>query len=180
VPDRRSSGRFTHQRARVDPRLWSRIRKQLLARSFVLATWSPCRGPRRSAASELAVVPSATPGSPSSNAWPVRPRHASPRHIVCPTSLRALHGVPRIVSVRASSKHATRPGQVAQPSRSKLALNRRSLSQGPAAIRHPRKESGHVRSRDDGRAPTASCQINPGRTWPGCGPSSFCQPSLPD
>ena len=37
-----------------------------------------------------------------------------------------------------------------------------SERQGPAAIRHLRKESGHVRSRDDGRAPTASCQIDPG------------------
>jgi len=34
--------------------------------------------------------------------------------------------------------------------------------QGPVAIRHPRKESGHVPSRDDCRAPTASCQIDPG------------------
>src|SRR5271157_3584011 len=37
-----------------------------------------------------------------------------------------------------------------------------SPRQGPAAIRHPRKESGHVRSPDDGWARTASCQINPG------------------
>jgi len=34
--------------------------------------------------------------------------------------------------------------------------------QGRSAIWDPRKESGHVRSRDDGRAPTASCQIDPG------------------
>ena len=159
MPDRRSSGRFTHQRARVDPRLWSRIRKQLLARSFVLATWSPCRGPRRSAASELAVVPSATPGSPSSNAWPVRPRHASPRHIVCPTSLRALHGVPRIVSVRASSKHATGPGQVAQPSRSKLALNRRSLSPAAARGRTPDTNRHRTHSTAEKRRGCRQCLI---------------------
>lgn len=102
--DRRSSGRFTHQRARVGPRLWSRIRKQLLTRSFVLATWSPCRGPRRSAASELAVVPSATPGSPSSNAWTARLRHARPRHIPRPNSLRALHRVPSSAGVCAYSQ----------------------------------------------------------------------------
>jgi hypothetical protein len=104
VLDRRSSGRFTHQRARVGPRLWSRIRKQLLTRSFVLATWSPCRGPRRSAASELAVVPSATPGSPSSNAWTARLRHARPRHIPRPNSLRALHRVPSSAGVCAYSQ----------------------------------------------------------------------------
>ena len=126
--DRRSSGRFTHQRARVGPRLWSRIRKQLLTRSFVLATWSPCRGPRRSAASELAVVPSATPGSPSSNAWTARLRHARPRHIPPRTHsahFTACRAAPAYAPI---PKHANGPRQVAQPSRPKLALNRRSLS----------------------------------------------------
>src|SRR5271157_4717732 len=51
---------------------------------------------------------------------------------------------------------------------------------GPASFRHQGIRLARIRSRDDGRAPTASCQINPGRTWPGCGPSSFCQPFLPD
>ena len=49
----------------------------------------------------LAVVPSATSGSRSLNAWPARLRHARPRHILCTTSLRALHGVPSNVVARA-------------------------------------------------------------------------------
>src|SRR5271157_1516875 len=49
----------------------------------------------------LVVVPSATSGSPSSNAWPARPRQASSRHILPPTSLRALHRVPSSAVVRA-------------------------------------------------------------------------------
>src|SRR5271157_4142620 len=51
---------------------------------------------------------------------------------------------------------------------------------GPASFRHQGIRLAHIRSRDHARAPTASCQINPGRTWPGCGPSSLCQPFLPD
>src|SRR5208337_1038687 len=51
---------------------------------------------------------------------------------------------------------------------------------GPASFRHQGIRLAHIRSRDHARAPTASCQINPGRTWPGCGPSSFCQPFLPN
>src|SRR5271157_5022363 len=51
---------------------------------------------------------------------------------------------------------------------------------GPASFRHQGIRLARIRSRDHARAPTASCQINPGRTWPGCGPSSFCQPFLPD
>src|SRR5271157_6662169 len=51
---------------------------------------------------------------------------------------------------------------------------------GPNPFWHQRMRLAHVRSRDDGRARTASCQINPGCTWPRCGPSSFCQPFLPD
>ena len=65
-----------------------------MGRSFVLTAWSSCGGPRRSAASELAVAPSTTPSSPSSNAWPARPRHALSRHILRLTSLRALCSVP--------------------------------------------------------------------------------------
>src|SRR5208337_4767481 len=49
----------------------------------------------------LVVVPSATSGSPSSNAWPARPHLASSRHILPPTSLRALHRVPSSAAVRA-------------------------------------------------------------------------------
>jgi hypothetical protein len=70
------SGRFLDQWARVGLRPRSRIRKQLPEGSFVLTIWSSCRGPRRSAASELAVVLSNTPDSPSSNPWPARPRQA--------------------------------------------------------------------------------------------------------
>ena len=49
----------------------------------------------------LAVVPSAKSGLPSSNAWLARPRQARPRHILHPTLLRALQGVPSGVVVRA-------------------------------------------------------------------------------
>ena len=59
-----------------------------------MATWSTCCGPRQSAASELAVVPSTRSGSRSSNAWPARPRHAPPRQSLGPTSLHALERVP--------------------------------------------------------------------------------------
>ena len=51
--------------------------------------------------SELAVVPSAVSGLPSSNAWPARPRRASTRHILGPTSLRAFRGVLSSDGVRA-------------------------------------------------------------------------------
>jgi len=82
------------------PQALAQIRKQLPARSFVLAAWPSCRGPRQLAASGLAVVPSATPGSPSPNAWPARPRHVRPRHIIGQTSLRALKSVPSRVALR--------------------------------------------------------------------------------
>lgn len=62
-----ANGRFLEQRARDGPRSWTRIRRQRLARSFDLPGWPSCGGPRRSVAREWAVVPSATPGSPSSN-----------------------------------------------------------------------------------------------------------------
>jgi hypothetical protein len=97
-----SSGRFLEQRARVGPRLWSRNRQRLRARSFVLTAWSSCGGPRRSAASESAVVPSTTSGSPSSNAWPARPRHAASRHSMDPNSLHALARVPSGVAACAN------------------------------------------------------------------------------
>jgi len=37
-----------------------------------------------------------------------------------------------------------------------------SKAAGPAPFWHQGMRLAHVRSRDDGRAPTASCQINPG------------------
>jgi hypothetical protein len=56
--------------------LWTRIRRQLHARSFELSAWPFCCGACRSTTSERAVVPSATPGSRSTNAWPGRPRQS--------------------------------------------------------------------------------------------------------
>jgi hypothetical protein len=76
-------------------------RKQLRERSFVLAAWPSCRGPRQPAVNELAVVPSTTPGSLSSNAWPARPRCALSRHILGLISLRALFSVPSGAAARA-------------------------------------------------------------------------------
>src|SRR5271157_3357786 len=51
---------------------------------------------------------------------------------------------------------------------------------GPAPFWHQRMRLAHLRSLDEGPARIVPCQINPRRTWPGCGPSNFCQPSLPD
>ena len=96
-----SSGRFIHQRARVGPRPWSRTASSSAAGA---SSWQPGHpvaardSPRRM---NLAVVPSITSGSPSSNAWPARPRQARPRHILHPTTLRALQGVPSGVGVSA-------------------------------------------------------------------------------
>jgi hypothetical protein len=81
------------------PQALVRIREQLPVRSFVLAIWSSCRGSCRSAASELAVAPSTTPGSQSSNAWPARPRQVWQRHTLSSTGLRALRRVPSRVAV---------------------------------------------------------------------------------
>ncbi len=77
------------------------FRRQLLARSFDLPAWPSCYGARRSAASESAVVPSATPGSETANAWPARPRQAAARHILGPAPLRAFDRVPSDAGVRA-------------------------------------------------------------------------------
>jgi hypothetical protein len=81
-------------------------------KSFVLAAWSSCGGPWRSVASELAVALTTTPRSPSSNAWPARPRHATSRHKMSPTSLRALRRVPSGVAVCADQPepYPTAPG----------------------------------------------------------------------
>jgi len=79
-------------------------RKQLRLRSFVLAAWPSCRGPRQPAANELGGGPVRHVLSPSSNAWPARPRHTRPRHIPRPNSLRALHRVPSSAHVRPCSK----------------------------------------------------------------------------
>jgi hypothetical protein len=83
------------------PQALVQCRKQFRARNFVLASWSSYGGLRQPAASESAVVPSATPGSPSANACLARPRPASSRHILRPTLLRALHCVPSHAEVRA-------------------------------------------------------------------------------
>ncbi|HYT89004.1 MAG TPA: hypothetical protein VEL76_09870, partial [Gemmataceae bacterium] len=76
------------------PQVLVQVREQPRVRGFVSATWPSCRGPQQPTGTDLAVVPSATPGSPNSNAWPPRPRHLSSRHILCPTDLRAFQSVP--------------------------------------------------------------------------------------
>ena len=75
--------------------------KQPRVRGFALAIWPSCRGPRLPAATELAVVPSTTPGSPSSAAWPARLCCVSSCHIVGSADLRAFHSVPSEASLRA-------------------------------------------------------------------------------
>src|SRR5208337_3649254 len=95
--------------AQMDPRALVQNRKQLRLRSFVLAAWPSCRGPRQPAANELGGGPVRHVLSPSSNAWPARRRQARPRHIPHPTSLRALHRVPSSVVLRA---HLPRPHSV--------------------------------------------------------------------
>jgi len=102
------SGWFIRKRARVAQAL-VQFRKQLPARSFAFATWPSCGGRGQPAAIELAVVPSATPGSPSTNAWPARPRHARTRHISRQTSLRVLKSVPSSAVVRAYLRAPRQP-----------------------------------------------------------------------
>ena len=103
-------------------------RKQLRVRSFVLAAWPSCRGPRQPAANELGGGPVRHVLSPSSNAWPARPRQARPCHI--PAQPHSAH----FTACRATLFYApisldlTRSRQVAPPSRSKPALNSRSVS----------------------------------------------------
>ena len=85
-------------------------RKQLRVRSFVLAVWPSCRGPRRQWRINLAVVPSATSGPVSSNAWRARPHQTRARYNLQPTSLRAIQGVPNSVMVRALLPVHSLPG----------------------------------------------------------------------
>jgi hypothetical protein len=66
-----------------------------------LTIWPTCRGPWRPAASDSAVAPSSTPGSPKSKVCPARPRRTSPRPILGPAPLRAFYSVPSDVGVRA-------------------------------------------------------------------------------
>jgi hypothetical protein len=66
-----------------------------------LTIWPTCRGPWRPAASDLAVAPSSTPGSPKSKACPARPRRTLPRHMLGPVPLRAFYCVPSGVGIRA-------------------------------------------------------------------------------
>ena len=102
-----SSGRFVHERARVGPRPWSRIRKQFLARDFVLATWPSCRGTRKLAASELAVVPihHALLTEPERLAGPSAPHSATPDHAFHLTPRRWLRAERRSATRRAQSPH---------------------------------------------------------------------------
>ncbi len=65
-----------------------------------MPVWPSCYGACRSTTSESAVVPSATPGSRSTNAWPARPRQAAVRHILGSEPLRAVLCLPSDVGVR--------------------------------------------------------------------------------
>ncbi len=68
--------------------------EQPRVRDFVSAAWPSCCGPRQPVATELAVVPSPTPRSPSLTAGPARPRRDPSRHILVLTGLRAFRCVP--------------------------------------------------------------------------------------
>jgi hypothetical protein len=92
------------------------------------------------------VVPATTPCSPSLNAWLARPRHASSRHIMSLTTLRALRRVPSYADVRAHLTTTRAPATVAPSIRSKLALSPssataevkywiRNLSKKPSSFR---------------------------------------------
>ena len=118
------------------PRPWYRIRKHFLARKSVLAAWPSCRGTRELAASELAVVLSTTPCSRTQNAWPVRPRLARTRRILCPNLLRAFQSVPSGAAVRAdrNTPHPLTP--VAPSIRSKSALDLHSVTPTPVSPFH--------------------------------------------
>ena len=80
------------------PQALAQNRKQLRVRSFVLAAWLPCRGPRQPAMNELGGGPVRHVGPSISNAWPVRLRQAWPRHILGPTGLRVFQSVPSNVN----------------------------------------------------------------------------------
>jgi hypothetical protein len=162
------SGRFLEQQARVGPRPWSRTRKQLRVGSFVLTTWSSCGGPRRSAASELAVVPSPTPGSWTRNAWPARLRPATSRHRLRPTSLRAVDRVPSGVVVRADRLEPPRPPLVAPSSRSIVALISRSVPGSGDKVECAREHAGVdlLPSCQSRKGKTGRHRAAPLRSWP--------------
>jgi len=91
------------------PQALVQTRERLRLRSFALATWPSCRGPRQPTASELAVVPSTTPSALNSNAWPARPRRVLSRHNVGSKFLRAFYCVPSHADERAQhTRHASR------------------------------------------------------------------------
>jgi len=91
------------------PQALVQTRERLRLRSFALATWPSCRGPRQPTASELAVVPSTTPSALNSNAWPARPRRVLSRHNVGSKFLRAFYCVPSHTDERAQhTRHASR------------------------------------------------------------------------
>ena len=102
-------------------------RKQLRLRSFVLAAWPSCRGPRQPAANELGGGPVRHVLSPSAT-WPACLCHARPRHIPCPNSLLHFTACRAMLFYAPISLDLTRSRQVAPPSRSKPALNSRSVS----------------------------------------------------
>jgi len=51
--------------------------------------------------------------------------------------------------------------------------------EGPDAIRHPRKKSRHVRSRDDGRAQPRPARSTPGEAGRAANRQAFASPSYP-
>jgi hypothetical protein len=115
-----------------------------------LAVWSSCLWPVAVRGEELAVALSTTPDSTSSNAWPAGPCQARPRHSSRPTLLRALYCTPSDVRVRAFVRSRHLPRAVAQSTRSKMALNSRSVP--PADV--PKKNSRlAIAVPDDDRAP---------------------------
>jgi hypothetical protein len=101
-----------------------------------LDAWPSSCGRPQAAASELAVVPPATPGSPTSNARPVRPRDTRRRHIPRPTSLRALDRVPSSAAARADFP-APRP-----PASSGFAIPLKTGSEFP--LGPTRKQKRHL------------------------------------
>ena len=123
-----SSGRFVHPRARVGPRPWSRTASSSASGA---SSWQPGHpvtardSPRRM---NLAVVPSAT--SSHRARTPGRPVGAKLGHATSRAQPHSAH----FTACRATLFYApisldlTRSRQVAPPSRSKPALNSRSVS----------------------------------------------------
>ncbi len=100
APDR-SSRRSLEERARVGLEALIQNPQAVPRGGFRLDDLVILYRPAAVCGEGLAVVPCATPDSPSLNAWPARPRQARTRRSSSLTTLRTVRRVPRCVGARA-------------------------------------------------------------------------------